>query len=133
MGEARDDFRNVRRGNRGYRQAVGAAIVFPLAAEDDLEMRHGVAGHLAADAVESEVRHVMLAAQLLKQPLILIYSLSTDCASDGSSGNRRVRNSAPRPRDELMPSLQVSVPGQVTMSVIPPAPAAPKPAALSAS
>ena len=36
--------------------------MFPLAAQDHLEVRDGVARHFAADAVEAEVGHVMLAA-----------------------------------------------------------------------
>ena len=43
-----------------------------------------------------------------------------------------LRNSAARPRDDEIPSLQVSVPGQVTMSTIVPAPGSAKLAPLPA-
>ena len=38
--------------------------MFPLAAEHHLEVRDGVARHFAADAVEAEVGHMMLAATI---------------------------------------------------------------------
>ena len=45
----------------------------------------------------------------------------------------RVRNSAANPRDDEMPSLQVSVPGHATMSTMLPAPGWPRPTASKAS
>ncbi len=60
--QARDHFRNTLGRNRHDGQAVRAAVVLPLAAQHHLEVRHGVSADLAADAVEAEVGHVMLAA-----------------------------------------------------------------------
>ena len=62
VGEAGDHLRNVFRRNRHDRQSVRTAVVLPFAAEDDLEVGHGVPGDLAADAVEAQVGDVVLAA-----------------------------------------------------------------------
>ena len=64
FGEARDHFRNILRRNRHDRQAVRTAVVLPLAAQHHLKMRNGEAADLAADAVETKIGHVMLAAAI---------------------------------------------------------------------
>ena len=54
--------RNVFGRDRHNGQAVRAGVALPLSSQNHLEVRNGVAGHLAADAVETEVGHVVLAA-----------------------------------------------------------------------
>ena len=62
VGDAVHRFGDALGRHRADRQAVGAGVLLPLAAEHDLEVRHGVAVHVAADAVEAEVGDVVLAA-----------------------------------------------------------------------
>ncbi len=47
---------------RADRQAIGASVVLPLAAEHDLKMRHGVSILVAAYSIEAEVGDMVLAA-----------------------------------------------------------------------
>ena len=60
--------------------------------------------------------------QELKQPLTLMCSPRIDSSSSAPRSSSRIRSSAASPRDDEMPSLQVSVPGQATTSTIVPAP-----------
>src|SRR6202034_1893348 len=56
--------RNILRRDRGDRQAVGSAVMFPFTAEDDLEMRHSKAADFPADAVETQIGDMVLAAAI---------------------------------------------------------------------
>src|SRR6185295_746590 len=60
--EAGNHFGNVLGRNRDNRKTVRSRVVIPLASEDHLEVRHGVAAHFAADTIEPQVGHVMLTA-----------------------------------------------------------------------
>ena len=61
-GEALDHVRDALGRHGADGQAVRAAILLPLPAQHHLEMRHGVAVEVAADAVEAQIGHVVLAA-----------------------------------------------------------------------
>src|SRR5258706_13191168 len=50
------------RRHRADRQAVGAGVLRPFAAQDHLKMRHGVAVLMAANSIESPGGEWMLAA-----------------------------------------------------------------------
>ncbi len=60
IGNPIDHLGDIFRWNSHRRQAVGAGIARPLAAEHDLEMWHGMQARLAAHAVEAEVGHMVL-------------------------------------------------------------------------
>src|SRR5262249_18349747 len=60
--QARHDLGDVLGRHGADREPEGARVLFPLAAEHDLEVRHGIAGDLSADTPEPEVGDVVLAA-----------------------------------------------------------------------
>ena len=62
--------------------------------------------------------------QELKQPLTLMRRPRTASSSSNCVAARRVRSSPASPREDAMPSLQVSVPGHEVTSTIVPAPGA---------
>ena len=62
LGQAGDDFGDVLGGHGTGGQAKGTGVFPPLAAQDDLKVRHGDAVDLAAVAVEADVGRVVLAA-----------------------------------------------------------------------
>ena len=62
LGHVVDELGDALRRHRADGQAVGGAVVFPLPAHEDAEVRHGRAADLARDAVEADVGQVMLAA-----------------------------------------------------------------------
>ena len=103
--------------------------MLPFAAEHDLEMRHRIAVLHPAHAIEAEIADMMLAAGIEAAA-----DLDVQAADRSRPFRRRARaaacaSSAARPREEEIPSLQVSVPGQDTTSTIVPAPASAKSAA----
>ena len=67
--------------------------------------------------------------QELKQPETLIRRFFTAASRDALFTARRWRSSPARPREEAMPSLQVSVPGHAVTSTMVPAPGAARPMA----
>ena len=125
-----DDIRDRLRRDRPDRQAVEAAVLQPLAAEHHLEVGDGVPVDIAAISVETQVRNVVLAATVEApadlDPQAADRSRPAPCSwRPGARAARR-----PSPREEAMPSLQVSVPGQAVTSTIVPAPARSRPTCL---
>src|SRR5207249_3494043 len=59
-----DDFRNVLRRHGADRKTIRPGVVFPFAANDDLEMRNLAIADRPARAIEAKVRDVVLAARV---------------------------------------------------------------------
>src|SRR5207247_7550981 len=53
---------NVLGRNSNHRQAIRSRVVRPFAAEHHLKVRHSIAGYLAAYAIETEIRNMVLPA-----------------------------------------------------------------------
>ena len=64
LGEALDHLGHALRRHGADGQAVRAAVVRPLAADDQLEVRHAAPADVAADAEEADVGDVVLAARV---------------------------------------------------------------------
>ena len=121
LGEAVDHFGNSLGRDRPDGQAVRPAVFGPLAADHDLEMGNGVAADVAAVAVEADVGDVVLAAGV-EAAADLDVQVADGFVEAASTWPRAGAHSPARPREEAMPSLQVSVPGQAETSTIVPAP-----------
>ena len=117
-----DRFRDSLGGYRANRQAIGSGVFCPLAAKDDLEMRNVVSVLVATDTVKAKVGDVVLPAGIEAaadlDPQILTAGVDAAILLDEVAR----RSSPARPREEEIPSLQVSVPGHEQTSVIVPRP-----------
>ena len=103
----------------------------PLAPQNHLKVRHGIARHFAADTIKSQVRHMVLSATVEAAADFDVQILDGLIQLKVLFG-QSLRSSAASPREDEIPSLQVSVPGQAAISTIVPAPGCASPAAFSA-
>ena len=58
--ESLHHFGDSLRRDRAHRQTIGAGVVSPLAAQHNLEVRHGVVPGMTADAIKTKIGNVML-------------------------------------------------------------------------
>ena len=127
-------------GRTGAMLAAAVAIGIPLALLWGMRLVRGVARH--QNAVRRETQFfvdtkpielaVADAARATRAPALRLASWTFILFRREVFSLTFFRNSAANPRDDEMPNLQVSVPGQLVMSTKAPAPASPSPIACRA-
>ena len=98
LGQALDDLGHALRRHGADGQAVGAAVVRPLPADDELEVRHAAAADVAAHAEEAEVGDVVLAARVEAAARLDVQVLGVRVAVDARSRASCLRQLARRAR-----------------------------------